>query len=260
MPLYTRPFAPDEQLTEEELEQEKENNNPPRNAEDSNWKDRYGNLRSYSQRKENEWKEREAKYQEQIASLTKREITLPTSPEQVSEWARQYPDVAKIVETIAIQKASEQTTEINKRLESIAEKEEVNKREAAQLKLAKAHPDFFDDIRGRDDFHQWLATKSKRIQDVIYGDDYDADAAIDVVSMYKQETNTKPARKPAASSNDAARAVPNKARVARIDNNEAHFSESQVARMSAAEYAKNEEAIDKAINEGRFEYDMSDAS
>src|SRR6202012_4150852 len=98
---------------------------------------------------------------------------------------RDYPDVANIVRSIAMSEAQAVDETIRGKLEQIQQREIENTRREAALKLAQVHPDFFDDIRNREEFHEWLRSKSKRIQDAIYGDDYDADAAIDVVSMYK---------------------------------------------------------------------------
>lgn len=258
MPIYQKPDDPKDDISEDEMLHEQDTQNPPVNAEDKNWKDRYGHLRSHTQRQLNEANERVKSLERQLQDSTKKSIALPTSPEQVKDWANKYPDVAKIVETLIMMKTSEQNEEIEKRFENIREQEEKNSREKAQLKLATVHSDFFDDIRHREDFHEWLASKSKRIQDAIYGDAYDADAAIDVINMYKLE-NAGSKRKKPTDTRDAARNIETRT-VNRIDtNNEPHFTESQIAKMTTAEYAKNEEAIDKAIANGRVEYDLQAA-
>ena len=46
----------------------------------------------------------------QLDSATKKEMKLPKSDEDIEEWSKNYPDVAAIVETIAMKKASEQSS------------------------------------------------------------------------------------------------------------------------------------------------------
>jgi hypothetical protein len=43
-------------------------------------------------------------------------------------------------------------------------------------------------------------------------------------------------------------------------NGKAQFSESQIERMSMAEYSKNEQAIMEAMSSGNFIYDVSGAA
>ena len=54
-------------------------------------------------------------------SDTKKEIKLPKTEAEIEEWAKEYPDVAGIVETIAIKKAKEQSDALEKRIKQIDE-------------------------------------------------------------------------------------------------------------------------------------------
>ena len=48
-------------------------------------------------------------------------MKLPKSDEDLETWAKEYPDVAGIVETIAIKKAKEQSQILEKRIKEIDE-------------------------------------------------------------------------------------------------------------------------------------------
>ena len=48
-------------------------------------------------------------------------MKLPKSDEDIEEWAKDYPDVAAIVETIAMKKASEQSSALEERIKAIDE-------------------------------------------------------------------------------------------------------------------------------------------
>ena len=90
--------------TEEVEAQEAE----PVNAEEKSFKKRYGDLRRHQQTKEKEYENRIKALEEQLAESTRSEIKLPKSDEDIEAWSKKYPDVAAIVETIAIKKAREE--------------------------------------------------------------------------------------------------------------------------------------------------------
>ena len=78
-------------------------------AEEKNFKKRYGDLRRHSQQQQVTLQKQIDELRSQLQSSTEKQIKLPKSEEELNEWARAYPDVAKIVETIAIKKAKELT-------------------------------------------------------------------------------------------------------------------------------------------------------
>ncbi|BCV03482.1 MAG: hypothetical protein CM15mV68_140 [uncultured marine virus] len=48
-------------------------------------------------------------------------MKLPKSDEDIEQWAKDYPDVAAIVETIAMKKAREQSSALEERMKAIDE-------------------------------------------------------------------------------------------------------------------------------------------
>ena len=81
---------------------------------------------------------------DQLAKATKKEMKLPKSDEDIEAWATEYPDVAKIVETIAMKKAREQSAELETRIQKIDEMSVEAKKEKAEAELMRIHPDFSD--------------------------------------------------------------------------------------------------------------------
>ena len=57
------------------------------------------------------------KFEITLNKATKKEMKLPKSDEDIEAWATEYPDVAKIVETIAMKKAREQSAELETRIQ-----------------------------------------------------------------------------------------------------------------------------------------------
>ena len=228
----------------------------PVNAEEKSFKKRYGDLRRHQQNKDKDYEERIKALEQQLTESTKSEIKLPKSDEDIDAWATKYPDVAAIVETIAIKKAREQSEGLESRVKEIDEMRATASREKAEVELLKIHPDF-SDIRDSDDFHNWAEEQPKWVQEALYENDTDARSASRAIDLYKADMNIT-TKKP-ASNKDAARSVNNRTSRSEpnIDDNDGAFRESQVAKMSTQQYEKASDAIMEAIRTGKFIYDMS---
>jgi len=228
----------------------------PVNAEEKSFKKRYGDLRRHQQKKDKDYEERIKALEQQLTESTKSEIKLPKSDEDIDAWATKYPDVAAIVETIAIKKAREQSEGLESRVKEIDEMRATASREKAEVELLKIHPDF-SDIRDSDDFHNWAEEQPKWVQEALYENDTDARSASRAIDLYKADMNIT-TKKP-ASNKDAARSV--NSRTSRSEpntnDNDGAFKESQVAKMSTQQYEKASDAIMEAIRTGKFIYDMS---
>jgi len=233
---------------------------PSSGPEDESFKKRYGDLRRHMQ-KTTEAKDKElSDLKKQLTSATKKEMKLPKSDEEIDAWASEYPDVAKIVETIAMKKAVEQNKDIEERLNSLSERERMTTRERAEMELLQIHPDFTE-IRDNPQFHEWAEEQPDYIQKALYENEDDPRAASRAIDLYKADMGVKtPKKKP--SKKDAARAV--NVRSSSSPDNGASSSdsilESEVAKMTSQEYSANEDTISKAIRSGKFIYDVSGAA
>ena len=238
----------------EEVEEPKEAE--PKNAEERSFKKRYGDLRRHQQTKEKEYEDRINALEQQLGEATKAEFKLPKSDEDLDKWASTYPDVAAIVETIAIKKAKEQSADLEKRVQVIDEMRETAAREKAEAELIKLHPDF-SDIRDSDDFHEWADEQPKWVQDALYENDQDAKSAARAIDLYKSDRGI--VKKKSATSKDAARSVGtrNERSKPQSDASGNAVRESDVQKMSAVEYEKKSDEIMEAIRTGNFIYDLS---
>ena len=240
----------------EEVEAKESKEPEPKNAEERSFKKRYGDLRRHQQSKEKEYEDRIKALEQQLTESTKSEIKLPKSDEDIEAWAKQYPDVAGIVETIAIKKAREQAEGLEARVKEIDEMKATATREKAEVELLKLHPDF-GEIRDSDDFHEWAEEQPKWVQEALYENDADARSAARAIDLYKADKNIKP--KKSASSKDAARSVGtrNERSKPQSDPQGNAIKESDVQKMSAVEYERNSDEIMEAIRTGNFIYDLS---
>ena len=245
-----------EQKAEEEDKAETESLAP----EEKTFKKRYGDLRRHSQQKEEQLKEQIRALETQLSTATKEAIQLPKSDEEISEWSEKYPDVAKIVESIATKKAQELDSTIEKRLELIAEREADANRKRAEAELLQLHPDF-DDIRNDEEFHGWVQEQPTWVQQALYENENDARSAARAIDLYKVDRNIADKKESVQKADKAAaQAVSSRGQNTVADSKETQsnqWRESDVAKMRPQEFAKNEEAIMQAIQSGNFIYDVS---
>ena len=234
-----------------------EDDEEPKTAEEKTFKKRYGDLRRHTQEKEKQFQKQLDDMKDQLAKATKKEMKLPKSDEDIEAWATEYPDVAKIVETIAMKKAREQSAELETRLQKIDEMSIEAKKEKAEVELMKIHPDF-GDIRDSDDFHDWADEQPKWVQDALYENDNDAKSAARAIDLYKadkgigKETKTKNDKSAAMKvSTKKNRSIPD------AEGATNKILESDVQKMSADEYEKNADMVMEAIRSGNFIYDLS---
>jgi hypothetical protein len=229
----------------------------PTDAEERTFKKRYGDLRRHSQKKESEMQKQLDDMRQQLTQLTAKEIKLPKSEEELATWAAQYPDVAKIVESIAIKKAKEQSAGIEERLKKIDEMEQKTLRERAEGELMRLHPDF-DTIKEDDKFHEWVEQQPKWVQNALYENDNDAISAARAIDLYKADMGIR-APKAKDSGREAAKEVNTRSgRSAPVgENTEGVFYESQVQKMSAEQYEAVEAEIADSMRKGKFVYDIS---
>ena len=243
-----------EQKGEAEVEPEEAE---PTSAEEKTFKKRYSDLRRHQQKQAEEFKAELAAMKSQLEKATKKEMKLPKSDEDIEQWAADYPDVAAIVETIAMKKAAEQSTALEERVKAIDEMQSSVTKEKAEAALMQLHPDF-DEIRDSDEFHEWADEQPKWVQDALYDNDNDARSAARAIDLYKADKGIAASKK-SKSNKDAAKSVTakNARSKPQEDDTSNYLRESQVDKMSAQEYEKNSDEIMEAIRSGKFIYDLS---
>ena len=222
-------------------------------AEERSFKKRYGDLRRHMQEKEKEWNDKFEAFEKR---MEKESIIPPKSDEDIEEWAKQYPDVAGIVETIAAKKAQEMFSKADARLKELDQAQSEAQRMKAENAIRKAHEDF-DDLRASDEFHDWANEQPKWVQDTLYENSDDPASVVRVIDLYKVDKGlTKTAKKDKA--RQAASTVTRRSKTD-VDVEDASdvIRESDVAKMSAKEFEAKSDEINKAIRSGKFVYDMS---
>jgi len=242
---------------EQETEESVDDGPEPESAEEKTFKKRYGDLRRHAQKKETELQEQIDALKSQLDASTKNEIKYPKSEEELESWMEQYPDVAKIVETIAMKKAHEQASEFESKFKAIDEMKMEAQREKAEAELMRLHPDF-EQIRETDEFHNWVEEQPKWVQDALYDNDADAVSAARAIDLYKADMGIA-SKKKSTKDKDAATAVGTRSgrSAPEGDESKSYIKESDVNRMTAQQYEARQEEIAEAIRTGKFIYDLS---
>ena len=249
----------DEALGKAKVEEEDKAETESLAPEEKTFKKRYGDLRRHSQEKEKTYQDEIFKLKEQLAQTAKKEINLPKSDEEIDKWSQEYPDVAKIVETIATKKAKELDTTLEDRMKVLADREAEASRARAEAELMRIHPDF-DDIRNDQEFHDWVETQPRWVQQALYENETDSKSAARAIDLYKVDMGITATAKKKTDNKEAAKAV-TKGTTSSPANSKSTQSnqirESDVAKMRPHEFEKNEEMIKEAIQSGNFIYDMT---
>lgn len=240
---------------EEESVQEDVQQQESGDSEEATFKKRYGDLRRHMQQSMAQKDAQLNKMQDQLAQATRQQIKFPKTEEEVAQWSQKYPDVAKIIDTIAQKRVQEALAIGERELGKVKQLEVRLEREKAEKALRDAHPDF-DTLRKSKDFHDWVAEQPEYVKDALYKNETDARAAARAIDLYKADRGI---RKKKSTTGDAARSV-GRSSSSSPSTGRARFKESVVGKMSPAEYEKNEEAIFQSMKDGTFEYDLSGAA
>ena len=227
-------------------------------AEEKTFKKRYGDLRRHSQKVESDLRKEIDDLKKLVEQSTEKQMRLPARDEDIDAWAKQYPDVYRIVESIALKKAKETQKTLEERMRKVDETERETARQKARVELLKLHPDF-DKIEEDDDFHDWAEQQPKWVQDALYENDTDYRSAARAIDLYKADKGVYGKKSKQEDSRAAAQAVNTRGRStpSATADQEGVFYESQVQKMSMQEYEARQEEIVKAMRAGKFVYDIT---
>lgn len=250
---YSRQDVEENEVQQEEVAQEQ----PVEESEEETFKKRYGDLRRYMQQTVESKDQELERLKRELNQKSKEEFKLPTSEEEIEAWAGKYPEVAKIVDSIAQKRAREASHEVEQSMSDLRKMKAQLEREKAEHQLKTMHPDF-DTIRADKRFHQWVKEQPSYIQDALYKNETDAIAAGRAIDLFKADMGmiaTK--RSDAQLEKEAAKAVNKTGKNSPSASPNAEWSESKVASLRPHEYEKHEEEIFAAMQAGKFVYDMT---
>jgi len=227
----------------------------PAKAEDRVFKKRYDDLKKHYDSTIQKHKDELQSLRTQLES-TATQFVPPKSKEELEAWRKEYPDVYDMVETIAMDKATTRTADLENKYKNLQLQQEQIAKEKAEVELLKLHPDF-NDIRTKDDFHEWAEQQDPTIQSWLYENTSNSKLAARAIDLYKVDRGlsklTKKEEKDVKK--EAAKAI-SKTKKA-IDSDipkKKIWTTTEISRLKPHEFDKFEKEIDLARLEGRIEY------
>ena len=226
----------------------------PVKAEDRAFKKRYDDLKKHYDSTINKHKEEVRSLRTQLESSTQ-QFVAPKSKEELEAWRKEYPDVYDMVETIAMNKATTQSAELESKFKNLQVQQEQIKKEKAEVELLKIHPDF-NEIREKEEFHQWAEKQDPTIQGWLYENTSNSKLAARAIDLYKmdrgQSTLTKKEEKDVKK--EAAKAISKTKKATDSDvPKKKIWTTTEISKLKPHQFEKFEKEIDLARLEGRIE-------
>ena len=226
----------------------------PAKAEDRVFKKRYDDLKKHYDSTINKHKDELKSLRTQLESSTTQFVP-PKSKEELEAWRKEYPDVYDMVETIAMNKATTRTAEIEDKYKNLQLQQEQIAKEKAEVELLKLHPDF-NEIRQKEEFHNWAANQDPTIQGWLYENTSNAKLAARAIDLFKMDNGesklTKKEEKDVKK--EAARAISKTRKSTESDiPKKKIWTASEISKLKPHEFEKHEKDIDLARLEGRIE-------
>ena len=226
----------------------------PARAEDRVFKKRYDDLKRH-------YDSTIQKHKEELESLRNRlesgnsQFNPPKSKEELDAWRKEYPDVYDMVETIAIEKATTQTAELEDKYKNLKVQQEQIAKEKAEVELLKLHPDF-SELRKQDSFHEWAERQDPTIQGWLYENTSNAALAARAIDLYKMDQGISKLSKKQETDvkKEAAKAISKTKKSTETDMPKKKvWTTSEISKLKAHEFERLEKEIDLARLEGRIE-------
>ena len=226
----------------------------PAKAEDRVFKKRYDDLKKHYDSTINKHKDELHSLRTQLESSTTQFVP-PKSKDELEAWRKEYPDVYDMVETIAINKATTQTADLENKYKDLKLQQEQIAKEKAEVELLKIHPDF-NDIRQKEEFHNWAANQDPTIQGWLYENTSNAKLAARAIDLFKMDNGesklTKKEEKDVKK--EAARAISKTRKSTESDiPKKKVWTTSEISKLKPHQFEKFEKEIDLARLEGRIE-------
>lgn len=229
-------------------------------VDSTDWKKRYSDLQSYSDKKLATKDQEILELKNQLKE--KDQAPLPTTEAEFQDWITRYPPLYNIMRTIVLKegKNDPELQTIKKEIEEVKQFKQDLANERGKLELLKIHPDAGDYDAGGSrvaEFGEWYKEQEPEIQALV--DSGNPTKIGKAITLFKREKGivTKSAQEKKKEQSKAVSVGPNQPDLPKEGK---VWRESEVAKMSPHRYSENHAEIEKARREGRYVYDLSRAS
>lgn len=246
----------DEPLNPSENGQPTSDENTDTNNEGHDWKKRYADLKSYTDKKmasfesslndlKTQNSDLSSKYQE--VQISKK--TMPKTPEEFEEFKGRYPDLAAMIETAAMMVSGDQSKLVEAKLKQIEQANAQIQGERGWEELKKYHPDV-ESIKNDPMFGMWLEEQTPEVKSLIRSPNPKTIAK--GLDLYKKDAGIKTPDQKAEERKNNTRAPQTPQRVEMNSGAKRTYTELEILKMSEAEFLKHKDDIVAAQYEGRI--------
>lgn len=246
--LDTSTVAPLAEETHTENPNNDNKENPSNATNTTNWEKRYADQQRYVTKLQNELKTKD----QAIEELKRKPLELPKTKEQLDEYKKQYPDLVDTIVSLARLEVTEQSKQLDEERKAVLQKLADIESEKLILAVAKVHKDALQ-IRNDPKFHNWLSEQSPAVKSLF--ESSDAKDPIKGLNLYKEDMGIKT---PRVQREDSATAVSATSQPDIPEGNKKVWKQSEVARLTDAQYQKHRKDIHDAMNtKGRYIKDLT---
>lgn len=245
-------------MDEEPVENAPEPEPLPATSEEETFKKRYGDLRRHLAKKENEYKKEVSDLHAKVTQLTAiANQPMPQSKEEFEAWKAKYPQIASFIEIIADEKAGQRAAQLQEELAGVKEKLVETEKDKAKATLMALVPNIEDILKSKE-YADWYAVQPIFVQEELNTSEDPHRIAywmnVFGMSISKQATAAvKKTDKTAALETS----VKHSGTTPNANSGKWKFTQSQIAKMTPAEYEKREQEIIEARNAGHILDDLS---
>ena len=220
------------------------------------WQKRYSDLKSYHDRKKNEWIQEQELLSAKLKITEKKNLNsnLPKTEEELEEFKKEYPDVYDVVQTVSTLQANAKVQDIEEKLEALKKREQEATVKTAEQELLAMHTDFLE-LKENPDFLEWLQNQPSNISNGIYKNRTDVQWAARVIDLYKLEMNQSKRGRPKKDARTLAAQQVNKntSTVPKGEGNDNRiWTTLEISKLKSHEFEQLEKEIDLASREGRI--------
>jgi len=229
------------------------------NPDNHDWAKRYADLKSYTDKTLGVYKSEVVglkqeldKVKQQLNEASKSSFKPPKSEEEIEAFKGQYPELYNQIVSIVLKTSDTTSASIKQQLEQMRTGAEELEREKKRNQVRKVHSDLDDIIADTNEqFWTWYSSKTAGIQNLFTKGD--VSDVVEGLNMFKAETGQTKTARP---DKDASRAV-NTPTTSSTPKAQKTWTESEIQKMSQAEFERLEDEILKAMSEGRVQQDIT---
>lgn len=185
----------------------------------------------------------------ELENAHKEPVKLPKSEEELASWMSRNKEQADLLVTLIAKQNESLAKDIQAARAEFAEIQRKNQNEILFQEVLKTHSDA-GQIRASEDFKLWFAEQTPTVQALI--ESTNSQDIIRGISLYKSDKGITSKSKSAGKSASDADFVSTKSTVS-MPQDQKIWLQSEVAKLSEAQYAKHRDEIKAAKREGRYD-------